>query len=113
MAWDPVEQFAVLALDIKLRLLSMRVISIGTVTETYAHPRDIFRWVMQVGGTRCMMAHNHPSGNASPSDDDIVLTQQLVAAGKLLDIPVLDHLVMAGGEYVSIRETTSLWVQSD
>ena len=61
IAWEPVEQFAAIALDVKHRILSMRAISTGTATETCAHPRDIFRWVMQVGGTRCVVGHNQPS----------------------------------------------------
>jgi DNA repair protein RadC len=112
IAWEPVEQFAALALDTKHRILSTRVISSGTATETHAHPRDIFRWVMQVGGTRCVVGHNHPSGNVQPSEDDFQLTKQLRAAGELLGIPVLDHLVVSGSEYVSIRQLTGLWAAS-
>ena len=113
IAWEPVEKLAVLALDTKHRILSMRAISSGTATETCAHPRDIFRWLIQVGGTRCVVGHNHPSGSVHPSDDDLTLTRQLLDAGKVLDIPVLDHLVVSGGEYVSIRQTTGLWTKSD
>ena len=102
-----------LALDVKHRILSMKVISSGTATETCAHPRDIFRWLIQVGGTRCVIGHNHPSGSVHPSDDDLTLTRQLLDAGKVLDIPVLDHLVVSGGKYVSIRQTTGLWTKSD
>jgi DNA repair protein RadC len=112
IAWEPVEQFAALALDTKHRILSTRVLFSGTATETHVHPRDIFRWVMQVGGTRCVVGHNHPSGNVQPSDTDLNLTKQLIAAGELLGIPVLDHLVVAGNEYLSIRQTTDLWVAS-
>jgi DNA repair protein RadC len=112
IAWSPVEKFAVMALDIKYRVLSMRVISVGTATETFAHPRDVFGWVLQVGGTRCIVAHNHPSGSVEPSKEDLVLTKTLVKAGKLLDIPVLDHLVVYGKEYSSIRQSTGLWAES-
>ena len=113
IAWEPVEKFAVLALDVKHRILSMRVIFSGTATETCAHPRDIFRWLMQTGGTRCIVGHNHPSSSVHPSDEDLQLTKQLLDAGKVLDIPLLDHLVVSGGEYVSIRQTTGLWTKSD
>ena len=111
IAWEPVEQFAVLALDIKHRIVSTRIISSGTATETYAHPRDIFGWVMRVGGSRCLVAHNHPSGNVHPSNEDLQLTKQLVEAGNLLSIPVMDHLIVSGGEYISLRQTTGLWAQ--
>ena len=112
IACEPVEKFAAIALDVKHRVLSMRVISSGTATETYAHPRDIFRWVIQVGGTRCVMGHNHPSGSVEPSEEDIVLTKQLIEGGKFLGIPVLDHLVVSGSEYSSIRQTTCLWAKA-
>ena len=112
IAWEPVEKFAAISLDVKHRILSVRVISTGTATETCAHPRDIFRWVMQVGGTRCIVGHNHPSGSVESSKEDIVLTKQLIECGKLLDIPLLDHVIVAGGEHLSIRQTTDLWVAS-
>ncbi|MGB5917016.1 MAG: DNA repair protein RadC [Phormidesmis sp.] len=113
IAWEPVEKFAVIALDVKHRVLSVRVVSTGTATETCAHPRDIFRWVMQVGGNRCLVGHNHPSGSLQPSDEDIQLTEQLIKAGQLLGIPVLDHIVVSGNGYTSIRDTTHLWSVSD
>ena len=112
IAWEPVEKFAAIALDVKHRVLSMRVISTGTATETCAHPRDIFRWVMQVGGTRCVVGHNHPSGSVEPSGEDLTLTQQLIQGGELLGIPVLDHLIVSGGEFRSIRQTSGLWAAS-
>jgi DNA repair protein RadC len=112
IAWSPVENFAVMALDIKHRVLSMRVIAVGTATETYAHPRDIFSWVLQTGGNRCILAHNHPSGSVEPSEDDLALTKQLLEAGTLLGIPVMDHLVVSGNGYLSIREHTDLWANT-
>lgn len=113
IAWEPVEKFAVLALDVKHRILSMRVISVGTATETLAHPRDVFRWLIQVGGTKCIVAHNHPSRSLEPSDEDLTLTKQLLDASKVLALPVLDHLVVSCGEYASIRQTTGLWAECE
>ena len=112
IAWASVEQFAAIALDVKHRIISVRTISTGTATETCAHPRDIFRWVMQVGGTRCIVAHNHPSGSLEPSAEDIVLTKQLLAASKVLGIPMLDHLIVSGMQWQSIRQATDLWLES-
>ncbi|MGC1526007.1 MAG: JAB domain-containing protein, partial [Phormidesmis sp.] len=59
---------------------------------------------MQVGGNRCIVGHNHPSGSLQPSDEDIQLTEQLIKAGQLLGIPVLDHIVVSGNGYTSIRD---------
>lgn len=111
ISWASVEKFAVLALDVKHRVLSMRVISTGTATETCAHPRDIFSWVLRVGGTRCVVGHNHPSGSLEPSEEDLELTKQLLAAGKVLGLPVLDHLIVSSGDWQSIRQVTCLWAE--
>lgn len=109
LMWFPQERFAVLLLDVKNRLLGTQVITIGTATETLAPPREIFREVLKQGATRLIVAHNHPSGNTEPSSEDIQLTRQLLEAAKILTIPLLDHLILAGGEWLSLRQTTNLW----
>lgn len=109
LMWQSQERFAVLFLDIKHRILGMKVITVGTATETLAHPRDIFRAVIRQGATRAIVAHNHPSGNLEPSREDIHLTQQLLKAAEILGIPILDHLILGNGEFHSIRQSTSLW----
>lgn len=109
LMWQSQERFAVLLLDIKHRILGMKVITIGTATETLAHPRDIFREVIRQGATRAIVAHNHPSGNIDPSQEDIVLTRQLLEASQILGIPLLDHLILGNGDFSSLRQTTSLW----
>jgi DNA repair protein RadC len=113
LMWQPQEHFAVLLLDIKHRLLSRQVLTIGTATETLAHPRDIFREVIRKGATRVIVAHNHPSTSLEPSGDDLALTRQLLESGKILGIPVLDHLILGGGDYRSLRQTTNLWQEID
>jgi DNA repair protein RadC len=109
IAWGDVEQFAVLVMNIKHRLLSTIIISSGSATETCAHPREIFGAVIRAGGSRCIIAHNHPSGSTAPSPEDMALTRQLLQAAKVMDIPILDHLVLAGSSYTSLRQTTTLW----
>jgi DNA repair protein RadC len=109
LMWQPQERFAVLLLDVKHRLQGIQVISIGTATETIAHPRDIFREVIRHGATRTIVAHNHPSGNLEPSPEDLELTRQLLAGAQLLGIPLLDHLILGNGEHTSLRQTTLLW----
>jgi DNA repair protein RadC len=103
------EHFAVLLLDVKNRLIGTHVVTIGSATETLAPPREIFREVLRQGATRVIVAHNHPSGNLEPSPEDLRLTEQLLAGAKLLDLPVLDHLILGNGDWVSLRQTTELW----
>lgn len=109
LMWQAQERFAVLLLDVKHRLLGTQVITIGTATETLAHPRDIFREVLRRGATRAIIAHNHPSGSLDPSPEDISLTQQLLAGAQFLGIPLLDHLILGNGNYQSLRQITTLW----
>ena len=109
LMWQPQERFAVLLLDVKHRLLGTQVITIGSATETIAHPRDIFREVLKSGATRVIVSHNHPSGNVEPSAADITLTRQLLQGAQLLSIPILDHIILGNGNHLSLRTTTSLW----
>ena len=104
IAWEPVEKFAIACLDVKHRLLSLDVITLGTATETLAHPREIFATLLRSGATREIVAHNHPSGSTEPSQEDISLTKQLLEASKAMGIPILDHLVVSRGGYMSIRQ---------
>jgi len=109
LMWQAQERFAVLLLDVKHRLMGTRIITIGTATETLAHPRDIFREVLKHGAVRLIVAHNHPSGNVDPSTEDLSLTRQLLAGAQFLGIPLLDHLILGNGDFLSLRQTTSLW----
>jgi len=109
LMWQPQERFAVLLLDVKNRLIGTKVITIGTATETLAHPRDIFREVIRQGANRVIISHNHPSGNVDPSPEDIALTKQLLAGAQLLAIPILDHLILGNGNFQSLRKMTNLW----
>jgi DNA repair protein RadC len=109
LMWQSQERFAVLLLDVKHRLLGTQVITIGTATETLAHPREIFREVLRRGATRMIVAHNHPSGNLEPSSEDITLTRQLLTGAQFLGIPLLDHLILGNGDFLSMRQVTNLW----
>jgi len=109
LMWQTQERLAVLMLDSKNRIMSQKIITIGTATETLAHPRDIFREVLKSGAVKLIVAHNHPSGNPEPSPEDILLTEQLLQGAEFLNIPLLDHLVLGNGNFRSIRETTGLW----
>ncbi|HEY9702385.1 MAG TPA: DNA repair protein RadC [Allocoleopsis sp.] len=109
LMWQSQERFAVLMLDVKNKLIGTQIITIGTATETLAHPREIFREVIKQGATQFIVAHNHPTGILEPSDQDIILTKQLLKSAQIVSIPVLDHLILGNGDHVSLRETTTLW----
>lgn len=109
LMWQSQERFAVLLLDVKHRIIGTKVVSVGTATETIAHPRDIFREVIRRGATRIIVAHNHPSGSLEASEEDLALTRQLLKGAHLLGIPLLDHLILGNGDYASIRQSSNLW----
>ncbi|MEP0771054.1 DNA repair protein RadC, partial [Trichocoleus sp. ST-U1] len=109
LMWQMQERFAVVLLDVKNRLVGTQVITIGTATETLAPPREIFREVLRQGATRLIIAHNHPSGSIEPSQEDMELTRQLLMGAQYLSIPLLDHLILGNGDYLSLRQTTTLW----
>lgn len=109
LMWQFQERFAVITLDVKNRVIGTQVLTIGTATETIAHPRDIFREVIRQGATKVIVAHNHPTGSVDPSQEDINLTRQLLIGAQYLSIPLLDHLILGNGNFLSLRQTTTLW----
>ncbi|HXH26507.1 MAG TPA: DNA repair protein RadC [Candidatus Acidoferrum sp.] len=98
------EHFVCLSLDGGQRLISQRTVAIGILDSVIAHPREVFSDAIVDRAASILVAHNHPSGNAQPSDKDIQLTQQLVAAGQLLGIPLRDHVVVSKNDYFSFRQ---------
>jgi DNA repair protein RadC len=109
LMWQSQEHFAVLMLDVKHRIMAQQVVTIGTATETLAHPREIFREAIRQSAARVVVAHNHPSGSLEASPEDIQLTRQLLKAAQILGIPMLDHLILGNGDFISLREQTCLW----
>jgi DNA repair protein RadC len=98
------ECLRVVVLNTKNHVLAIPTVSVGGISQTPAQPRDIFREAIRRNATSVILVHNHPSCELTPSLDDVVLTREIVAAGVLLGIEVLDHLVVARGGYVSLRE---------
>ncbi len=98
------EYFICLSLDGGQRLIAQRTITIGTLDSVLAHPREVFADPIADRAASVIVAHNHPSGDASPSQKDITLTQQLVAAGQLLGIPLRDHVIVSKSESFSYRQ---------
>jgi DNA repair protein RadC len=103
-----VEQFGVLLLDTKHRILRSTVLSVGTLDASIVHPREIFREAVAGGAAAIVLFHNHPSGDPEPSWEDTRLTERLVAAGVLMGIDVIDHVILGDGRYFSYREKGSL-----
>ena len=102
---EAVEQFGVVSLDTKHRLIRAKVISIGTLDATIVHPREVFREAISAGAAAIILFHNHPSGDPTPSAEDLELTVRLIQAGEVLGIAVADHLVLADDRYVSLLES--------
>jgi DNA repair protein RadC len=98
------EYFICLSLDGGQRLLAQRTITIGTLDSVLAHPREVFADAIADRAATIIVAHNHPSGDPKPSQKDITLTQQLVAAGQLLGIPLRDHVIVTKTEHFSYRQ---------
>ena len=100
----PVEEFHVGILDGRHRLDRDVLVSRGTLTNSLVHPREVFREAIAERAAAIVLVHNHPSGDPAPSLEDRLVTRQLVEAGKLLEIPVVDHVVVGRGRYVSFSE---------
>src|SRR4051794_8127958 len=99
-----VEQFGVVLLDTKRRVLRTTIVTVGTLDASIVHPREIFREAASAGAAALVLFHNHPSGDPEPSEDDVLLTHRLVAAGVLMGIDVVDHVILADARYCSLRE---------
>lgn len=97
------EYFVCLSLDSGRRLLKRRTVTIGLLDTTLVHPREVFAGPLKDRAASVIIAHNHPSGYAEPSDDDITTTQQLIAAGQLLGIRLVDHIIVTRRDYYSFR----------
>jgi DNA repair protein RadC len=101
----PVEEFHVAILDAQHRLDRDVLITRGILNSSLVHPREVFREAIAERASALILVHNHPSGDPTPSPDDRGVTDQLVAAGRLLDLPVLDHVIIGRGRYVSFAES--------
>lgn len=100
----PVEEFHVGVLDAQHRLERDITITRGILNSSLVHPREVFREAIAERAAALILVHNHPSGDPTPSSDDRLVTEQLVAAGRLLDIPVHDHVIVGRGRYTSFAE---------
>ena len=100
------EAFTVLTLNTKYHVLDRHLVTLGIVDASLVHPREVFRPALLDGATAIVLSHNHPSGDPTPSAEDVRITRQMVEAGRVLGIEVLDHVVLGRGErpFCSLRE---------
>ncbi|WP_292387824.1 RadC family protein [Methanosarcina sp. UBA5] len=98
------EKFITLCLDTKNQILKEEVVSIGSLNASIVHPREVFKSALMESSASVIMVHNHPSGDPSPSREDIMVTEKMVEGGKLLGIDVLDHIIIGEGRYVSLKD---------
>lgn len=103
MAHEKKEHFRILFLNKKNELIADEIQQSGTVDHTPVYPREIMKRALELGATAIILCHNHPSGDPTPSPEDIQVTKRLVEVGKALDIPVLDHLIIGEPNWVSLR----------
>jgi DNA repair protein RadC len=103
-----VEEFHVLALDTQSQVIRDITVTRGLLDSSLVHPREVFRAAITEAAAGIILIHNHPSGDPTPSAEDRTVTRQLVAAGQLLDLPVYDHVIMAGDRWVSFAQSGML-----
>lgn len=104
------EVIIVILQDTKAYVVSHHVVAIGTLSEAIVHPREVFHPVIRHQAASFILVHNHPSGDPTPSKEDLVITQNLIEAGRKIDIPMNDHLIIGKDRFISLKQDfKSLW----
>lgn len=98
------EEFLVVPLDGKNQVLGFHVVSVGSLTASLVHPREVYKLAILENAAAIIVVHNHPSGDPTPSAEDQAITQRLKQAGELLGINLLDHVIIGDGRYVSFAD---------
>jgi DNA repair protein RadC len=98
------EEFLAVVLDGKNRVQGFNVVSVGSLTASLVHPREVFKAAILANAAAVIVLHNHPSGDPTPSSEDIAITQRLRQAGEILGVNVLDHVVIGDGRYISFAD---------
>jgi len=98
------EHFLVVLLDARNGVVGIETVSVGSLTASIVHPREVFKFAIAANAAAVVLAHNHPSGDPSPSEADIKVTRDLIRAGQLLKIEVLDHVIVGANRHTSLRE---------
>jgi len=105
---EPTEVFAILCLSTKHRVIAYHEVSRGTLDSTLVHPREVFKAALLANAAAIIVCHNHPSGDPTPTVDDVEVTRRLAASGQVLGIELLDHIVVGDGRYYSFKEGARL-----
>ena len=103
-----VEQFGIVMLDTKHHVIRIKLLSIGSLDTTVVHPREVFKEATAASAAAIVLFHNHPSGDPTPSSDDLVLTTRMLRAGDIMGIDVIDHLILSDQRYFSLVEAGKL-----
>ena len=98
------EHFCIILLNVKNHILSWETISIGSLDASVVHPREVFRPAIIKGAASIILVHNHPSGDPTPSKEDLEVTARMVQVGRVMNISVLDHIIIGGDNFVSMKE---------
>ena len=102
------EEFRVILLDTKNSVISTELISIGSLNSSIVHPREVFNKAIKKNSASVILIHNHPSGNPTPSREDLVITRRLMDAGDIIGIKVLDHIIIGQGKFHSLKENDEM-----
>jgi DNA repair protein RadC len=103
-----VEQFGIVMLDTKHRVIRVKVVAVGSLDAAIVHPREVFREATAASAAAIVLFHNHPSGDPRPSKDDLLVTGRMLRAGDIMGIDVIDHLILAEQRYYSLAEAGKL-----
>lgn len=103
LRYETKEHFKTVLLNTKGKVLHIDTVSVGNLIQTTVHPREVFKKAIRKGAASLIIIHNHPSGDPAPSDEDIKTTRRLSEVGELVGIPVLDHIIIGDGEFVSFK----------
>lgn len=98
------EHFVVVSVDVRYKLIAVDNVSIGTLSESIVHPREVFKTAINRNASAIFIAHNHPSGDCDPSDADVMVTKRLVKTSYTIGIPIIDHIIMSDSSYLSMKE---------
>jgi len=98
------EHFKLILLNTRNKIIGISTISIGTLNSNLVHPREVFKEAIAHSAASVVLAHNHPSGDSEPSEDDLIITKRLTEAGKILGVEVLDHIIITKNGFFSFKE---------